>query len=154
MKSITSIFGDIINLSRCKGTFLRISTYFVALLLLSTICAQAGVVKSKGVKRILDTPHGEVVVDSVLDDGSGHLEGAPAQVSGSTVVAPKNKMPTSAPTVDTSTIEYPATPEVEETPQIPEKSSGSPWGPIAVGLLVVVIGVGVVALVNKRKEGE
>ena len=123
----------------------------LALLLLTSL-AQAGVVKSKGVHRIVDGPHGEVEVTSVLDDGSGHVEERQHHTASASSerITPDNDKP-KAEKIDYSAIEYHDEPIAEEEQVQPEQKS-SPLGPIIMGVVILLVGFGVIFFMNKRQD--
>ena len=110
--------------------------------------AQAGVVKSKGVPRVVDGPQGEVVVTSVLDDAGtpvNKYEGSsyePAHAPTKATATPKEP--------DVNDIEYKSSNlNPEDTVQQPKNSYSTL---IIIALLVLVVGLAIVFALNKKKD--
>ncbi|MBQ7567667.1 hypothetical protein IJT17_02565 [bacterium] len=105
--------------------------------------------KSTGVKRVVDGPQGEVVVTGVLDDQGVPVSTTPeAQDMSSS--APTAPTPEAAPQEpDVSQIEYHDTPQIAQEDTVKKEDNGM-LKLIAVGLLVLLLGLSAVFFINKR----
>lgn len=125
---------------------------FIALIMVfCTALASAGVVKSKGVKRIVDGPQGEVVVDSVLDNTGVPLVEASPEAYGHDATPAKAREPQKKPSIagnnDVQYQEPVVNPEDYE-----KKTDNSMLKLIIVGVLILGLGGGVVLYINKRNN--
>lgn len=119
------------------------------ILVFCTAMASAGVVKSKGVKRIVDGPQGEVVVDSVLDNTGVPIVEASPEYYGHTEAAAQKPKREKKPAIDSNNdVQYQE--PVVNPEDYEKKSDNSLLKLIVIGVLILGIGGGVVLYLNKR----
>ena len=117
--------------------------------LLSISAVYAGVVKSAGVPRVVDGPQGEVVVESVLDDGSMT---APAEELKQGAARQQSSKPAAKPQEpnNINTIEYHDSDIAPEETVTQPKDNGT-FKLIVIGAIVLLLGLLIVFITNKRK---
>lgn len=128
----------------------KIMLCFLVSFILSIGTVYAGVVKSGGVPRVVDGPQGEVVVESVLDDGQKAAPAADLSQSAAHHEPAKPAATPKEPEENVNTIEYHDSDITPEDTVTPAKDNGT-FKLIAIGAIVLLLGLIIVFIANKRK---
>ena len=128
----------------------KILLCFLVSFVLSISAVYAGVVKSAGVPRVVDGPQGEVVVDSVLDDADKGKPNYNLDENASSLNQNKPKEKPNEPEENVNSIEYHDSDIVPEDTVTPEKNNDT-FKLIAIGAIVLLLGLIIVFIANKRK---
>ncbi len=146
--SLNSRLFAVTKLIRCKTGF-KLASFALALLMALTLGVNAAVVKSKGVPRIVDGPHGEEIRTSVLDTSGTKTETTSHR---DTHRQAKQEPDVATPTeVDVNTIEYHDEPILPEQ-TAPKNEDNGLFKLIAVAVTVLLVGIGVIMMLKKRNE--
>ncbi len=143
-----SRLSAVAKLIRCKTGF-KLVSLAIALLMALTLGVNAAVVKSKGVPRIVDGPHGEEIHTTVLDtpgtkvNSSSHRDRQNKAQQEQDVATPTE--------VDVSTIEYHDEPILPEN-TAPKNEDNSLIKLIVVAVTLLLVGLGVIFALKKRNE--